>query len=40
MPGVKHIDIRDAGHVVYDEAAPVVNDAILEFLESNVKNAG
>jgi pimeloyl-ACP methyl ester carboxylesterase len=40
MPGVKHIDIRDAGHVVYDEAAPVVNDAILEFLEGNVKTAG
>jgi pimeloyl-ACP methyl ester carboxylesterase len=37
MPSVRHIDIRDAGHVVYDEAAPVVNDAILAFLEGNVK---
>lgn len=40
IPSTKHMDIKDAGHVIYDEAAPVVNDAIVEFLESNVKTAG
>ncbi len=34
MPSIRHLVIRDAGHVIYDEAAPVVNDAILEFLAS------
>jgi len=34
MPSLRHMVIRDAGHVIYDEAAPVVNDAILEFLAS------
>jgi pimeloyl-ACP methyl ester carboxylesterase len=40
IPSAKHIDIRDAGHVIYDEAAPIVNDAIVEFLENNAKTAG
>ena len=40
MPSVKHINIQDAGHVIFDEAAPVMNDAILEFLEDNVRTAG
>lgn len=31
MPGMRHIEVMDAGHVVYDEAAPTVNKALLEF---------
>lgn len=34
MPGIRHITVRDAGHVVCDEAAPVVNDAIIDFFAS------
>lgn len=31
LPGMRHIEINNAGHVVYDEAAPIVNQALLEF---------
>lgn len=31
MPGMRHIEVENAGHVVYDEAAPIVNKALLEF---------
>jgi pimeloyl-ACP methyl ester carboxylesterase len=31
MPQLPHIEIKDAGHVIFDEAAPLVNDAILSF---------
>jgi|SRR6266542_2047448 len=33
MPAIRHIEVRNAGHVVYDEAAPIVNDAMLEFFQ-------
>jgi pimeloyl-ACP methyl ester carboxylesterase len=33
-PPMLHIVIKDAGHVVYDEAAPIVNEAMLEFFKS------
>jgi len=33
LPGMRHIEIKNAGHVVYDEAAPIVNKALLEFFE-------
>jgi len=31
MPELQHIVVQDAGHVVYDEAAPIVNAAMIEF---------
>jgi pimeloyl-ACP methyl ester carboxylesterase len=31
MPLMEHIVVQDAGHVVYDEAAPIVNAAMIEF---------
>lgn len=31
MPQMTHIKVKDAGHVIYDEAAPIMNDAILSF---------
>ncbi|MDP9205817.1 MAG: alpha/beta hydrolase, partial [Gemmatimonadota bacterium] len=31
-PGLRHIEIRDAGHVVFDEAPLAVNEAMIEFL--------
>ena len=31
MPQLPHIEVKDAGHVIYDEAAPLVNDTILSF---------
>ena len=31
MPQMPHIEVKDAGHVIYDEAAPIMNDAILSF---------
>lgn len=31
MPLMEHIVVQDAGHVVYDEAAPIVNSAMIEF---------
>jgi pimeloyl-ACP methyl ester carboxylesterase len=31
MPEMTHIKVKDAGHVIYDEAAPIVNDAMLSF---------
>jgi len=34
MSQMPHIEVKDAGHVIYDEAAPIVNDAILSFLGS------
>jgi pimeloyl-ACP methyl ester carboxylesterase len=34
MPQMTHIEVKDAGHVIYDEAAPIVNEAILSFLRS------
>ena len=34
MPGMRHIEIENAGHIVYDEAAPTVNKALLEFFGS------
>jgi pimeloyl-ACP methyl ester carboxylesterase len=30
-PGLRHIEIRGAGHVVYDEAPLAVNEAMIEF---------
>jgi pimeloyl-ACP methyl ester carboxylesterase len=39
MPSLRNLVIQDAGHVVYDEAAPVVNDALLEFLEAAAEAA-
>ena len=34
MPQMSHIEVKNAGHVIYDEAAPIVNNAILSFLRS------
>ena len=34
MPQMTHIEVKNAGHVIYDEAAPIVNDAIVSFLRS------
>ncbi len=31
LPGMRYIEIENAGHVVYDEAGPTVNKALLEF---------
>ena len=31
MRQMTHIKVKDAGHVIYDEAAPIMNDAILSF---------
>ncbi|MDP9179244.1 MAG: alpha/beta hydrolase [Gemmatimonadota bacterium] len=31
MPQMKHLVVQDAGHVVFDEAAPIVNAAMIEF---------
>ena len=31
MPQMPHIEVKDAGHVIYDEAAPIVDEAILSF---------
>jgi len=31
MPQMTHIKVKDAGHVIYDEAAPIMNDALLSF---------
>src|SRR5512141_1119691 len=31
IPPMRHVVIRNAGHVVYDEAAPIVNDLLVEF---------
>ncbi|HUQ20647.1 MAG TPA: alpha/beta hydrolase [Gemmatimonadaceae bacterium] len=39
MPSARHIEIRNAGHVVLDEAAPIVNDAMIEFFASATKAA-
>lgn len=35
MPLMEHIVVQDAGHVVYDEAAPVVNAAMTEFFSKH-----
>ena len=37
MPSAKHIELQNAGHVIFDEAAPILNDALLKFLEVNAK---
>jgi pimeloyl-ACP methyl ester carboxylesterase len=34
MPSLAHIAFRDAGHVVLDEAAALVNEAMTDFLRS------
>lgn len=31
IPPMRHVVVRNAGHVVYDEAAPIVNDMLVEF---------
>lgn len=31
IPGVRHVEVPDAGHVVYDEAPTAVNEAMIEF---------
>jgi pimeloyl-ACP methyl ester carboxylesterase len=31
MPGMRYIEVKNAGHVVYDEAATIVNEYLLEF---------
>lgn len=35
MPQMNHIVVQNAGHVVYDEAAPIVNAAMIEFFASH-----
>src|SRR5688572_28403380 len=35
MPQMKQLVVQDAGHVVYDEAAPIVNAAMIEFLSTH-----
>lgn len=32
LPAVRHVEIRGSGHVVYDEAPSVVNEAMIEFV--------
>jgi pimeloyl-ACP methyl ester carboxylesterase len=32
MPTLDHIAVHDAGHVVLDEAAPLVNEAMIDFV--------
>jgi pimeloyl-ACP methyl ester carboxylesterase len=34
MPDMRHIEVKNAGHVVYDEAAPIVNKSLIEFFRS------
>ncbi len=34
MPQMPHIEVKGAGHVIYDEAPSIVNDAILSFFGS------
>ena len=34
LPGMRHIEVKNAGHVVYDEAASTVNKALVEFFRS------
>jgi 2-succinyl-6-hydroxy-2,4-cyclohexadiene-1-carboxylate synthase len=36
MPELEHIVVQDAGHVVYDEAAPIVNAAMIEFFRGTM----
>jgi epoxide hydrolase 4 len=31
MPEMRYIEVKNAGHVVYDEAAPIVNERLVEF---------
>jgi len=31
---MRHIEVKNAGHVVYDEAASTVNKALLEFFRT------
>ena len=31
LPGMRHIEIENAGHVVFDEAARIINEHLLEF---------
>jgi Predicted hydrolases or acyltransferases (alpha/beta hydrolase superfamily) len=33
-PGLSHVEIRNAGHVVYDEAPVAVNEAIIAFVRT------
>ncbi len=35
MPLMEHMVVQDAGHVVYDEAAPIVNAAMIEFFSQH-----
>jgi pimeloyl-ACP methyl ester carboxylesterase len=35
MPELQHIVVQDAGHVVFDEAAPIVNAAMIEFFKNH-----
>ena len=37
MPEMEHLVVQDAGHVVYDEAAPAVNAAMIEFFSRGVR---
>lgn len=32
MPCIRHVEIRAAGHVIYDEAPSTVNEAVIEFV--------
>jgi pimeloyl-ACP methyl ester carboxylesterase len=34
LPEMRYIEVKDAGHVVYDEAAPIVNKSLLEFFRT------
>lgn len=36
MPSLAHIAVHDAGHVVYDEAATIVNKAMIDFFSNAV----
>jgi 4,5:9,10-diseco-3-hydroxy-5,9,17-trioxoandrosta-1(10),2-diene-4-oate hydrolase len=33
MPGTRHVEVENAGHVVCDEAAAIVNQELLDFFE-------
>jgi len=36
LPGMRHIEVENAGHVVYDEAPAIVNKALLDFFGDQV----
>jgi len=40
MPALAHIAVQDAGHVVLDEAAPLVNEAMIDFFRNATAGRG